>query len=383
MMLYRTRVICAVACSLTAGVAAWGEVAASRPASQKPEPIRMLEIGAAAPDFDLPGVDGKRYRLNDFAEAKVLVIVFTCNHCPTAQAYEERIKKLTADYKDKGVALVAISPNDPLAVRLDELGYTDLNDSFEEMKIRAEHKEFNFPYLYDGETQEVSRRYGPPATPTVYIFDAKRRLRYVGRVDDSEREERIKSKDARNAIDALLAGQPVAVAKTRMFGCSTKWSDKRDTVVQAMKKLTAEPVSLDGVELKDLKEVMAGKTEKLRLVNFWATWCGTCVAEFEEFVIMSRMYRHRGFEFISVSLDFPEKKPEALAFLKRQEASNRNLLVESADPYEVIEAVDVEWNGALPYTALVDREGKVIYRRMGPIDPLKVRREIVKALGER
>src|SRR5262245_3441696 len=89
-----------------------------------------LPLGSAAPDFNLPGVDGRNYALKDFAAAKILVIIFTCNHCPTAQYYEERIKKLVVDYKDRGVALVAISPNDPKSVRLDELGYTDLGDSF-------------------------------------------------------------------------------------------------------------------------------------------------------------------------------------------------------------------------------------------------------------
>src|SRR6516225_4372160 len=95
--------------------------------------VQTLEIGAAAPEFNLPGVDGKTYRLGDFSAAKVLVVIFTCNHCPTAQAYEDRIIKLHADFKGKGVALVAINPNDPKAVRLDELGYTDLGDSLEEM----------------------------------------------------------------------------------------------------------------------------------------------------------------------------------------------------------------------------------------------------------
>ncbi len=117
-----------------------------------------LEIGSAAPAFDLPGVDGKNYRLEDFQDAEVLVIVFTCNHCPTAQAYEARIKRLAADFPPKKMALVAISPNDPKAVRLDELGYTDVGDSLADMKIRAKQAGFNFPYLYDGDTQKVSAR---------------------------------------------------------------------------------------------------------------------------------------------------------------------------------------------------------------------------------
>ena len=123
----------------------------SVPAAEGPI-VPTLAIGAPAPDFDLPGVDGRRYSLKDFASAPVLAVVFTCNHCPTAQAYEDRIQKLHDDYAGKGVALVAISPNDPKAVRLDELGYSDLSDSLEEMKVRADDKGFTFPYLYDGET---------------------------------------------------------------------------------------------------------------------------------------------------------------------------------------------------------------------------------------
>ena len=125
------------------------------------ETFPTLPLGASAPDFNLPGVDGRNWALKDFADAKILVVVFTCNHCPTAQYYEERIKQITADYKDKGVAVVAIMPNDPKAVRFDELGWTDLGDTFDEMKIRARDHQFNFPYLYDGDTESVAHAYGP------------------------------------------------------------------------------------------------------------------------------------------------------------------------------------------------------------------------------
>jgi peroxiredoxin len=151
-----------------------------------PAGFKTLGIGDSAPDFKLPCVDGKDYTLADFAKSKLLAIIFTCNHCPTAQAYDDRIIQLHADYKDKGVALVAISPNDPLAVRLDELGYTEYSDSFDEMKQRAKDRNFKFPYLYDGETQKTSLAYGVLATPQVYLLDQGRKLRYVGRIDDSD-----------------------------------------------------------------------------------------------------------------------------------------------------------------------------------------------------
>src|SRR6478736_156662 len=175
----------------------------AQPAFAVPKGFTELRIGDKAPDFDLMGMDDKRYTLKDFANSKLLLVVFTCNHCPTAQAYESRIIKLHADYRDKGVALVAISPNDPKAVRLDELGYTDLGDSFEDMKLRAKDTKIAYPYLYDGETQETARAFGVLATPHVFIFDEARKLRYVGRIDDSD-VKTVKSHDARNAIDALL-----------------------------------------------------------------------------------------------------------------------------------------------------------------------------------
>ena len=110
------------------------------------EEVKTLEIGSPAPDFNLPAVDGRSYKLSDFAKAPILTVVFTCNHCPTAQAYERRIQALADDYRGRGMALVAISPNDPKAVRLDELGYTDLSDSLEEMKIRAKDMKYPMPY---------------------------------------------------------------------------------------------------------------------------------------------------------------------------------------------------------------------------------------------
>src|SRR5947207_3285354 len=128
-----------------------------------------------------------QHSLKDFSGAKVLVIIFTCNHCPSAQYYEERIKQLVAQYTNKNVAVVAIMPNDPKSVRLDELGWTDLSDSFAEMKIRARDRHFNFPYLYDGDSESTARAYGPVATPHVFVFDAARKLRYAGAIDDSER----------------------------------------------------------------------------------------------------------------------------------------------------------------------------------------------------
>ena len=280
-----------------------------------------LEIGSAAPDFCLPGVDGKTSTLADFRDAEILVIVFTCNHCPTAQAYEGRIRQLASDYKDKKVALVAISPNDAQALRLNELGYTDVGDSLDDMKVRAKDHRFNFPYLYDGEQQKASRAYGPMATPHVFIFDRARKLRFVGRIDNSDKLQRVTSHDTRNAIEALLAGKPVPVEKTKVFGCSVKWSDKRDSVKTYLDALAKEAVELKTIDEKGIRELVKNEGKKLRLINVWATWCGPCLTELAEFVSMNRMYRHRDFELITISADSPEEKSKALEVLKKWQVS--------------------------------------------------------------
>lgn len=348
-----------------------------------PEEIKTLAIGSKAPDFNLPGVDGKKHKLADYNKAKVLVIVFTCNHCPTAQAYEERIKKLAADYKNKGVTLVAISPNDPRAVRLDELGYTDLSDSLEEMKIRAKDKGFNFPYLYDGDSQKVARAYGPVATPHVFVFDAERKLRYVGRVDDNERDPNaVKSHDARNAIEAVLAGKPVPVETTRTFGCSIKWSSKRESAKQSLEKWAKEPVTLNDIDLESVKKLVKNDSKKLRLINVWATWCGPCAQEFPDLVEINRMYRHRDFEMVSISVDSGLNiKDRVQSFLRENHASFTNYLFSGADIYALIDAVDPKWPGPIPYTLIVKPGGEVLYRHLGSIEPLEVKKVIVEYIG--
>jgi len=344
--------------------------------------VETLPLGALAPDFRLPGVDGKRYSLKDFKKANVLVILFTCNHCPTAQYYEERLKQIVNDYKNKGVALVAISPNDPKSVRLDELGYTDLSDSFAEMTIRARHKKFNFPYLYDGDKEEVSRAYGPVATPHAFVFDKERKLRYAGRVDDSERPEYVKTHELRDALDALLAGREVAVPHTKSFGCSIKWAGKEEAVKQYLSRLAAEPVTVELVDAQGLKSLRTSDSGKVRLISFWATWCGPCVTEFPDLITINRMYRHRAFELITISANYPDEQKEVLAFLKKQQASGRNLLFGETDKYKLMEAFDPKWNGALPYSVLLGPNGDVIYKCLDAVDPLEMKRAIVKALKE-
>ncbi len=175
--------------------------------------VSTIAIGAPAPDFDLPGVDNRRYSLASFSKKPVLVVMFSCNHCPYVMDYEARMIAIQRDYADKGVQLIAINSNDDKA-------YPE--DDFPHMVERAKEKGFNFPYLRD-ESQKVVEAYGGVCTPHVFAFDSKRVLRYRGRIDDSRDASKVTSRDLRNALDDMLAERKVRAPDTKPFGCSIKW----------------------------------------------------------------------------------------------------------------------------------------------------------------
>jgi peroxiredoxin len=346
--------------------------------AQESHPI--LALGSPAPDFNLPGVDGKTHKLADYASSPVLVVVFACNHCPISQMYERRIAQLSEDYHDRGVAVVAIQPNDPTAIRIDELDSSDISDSLDEMKIRAQYKHLTYPYLYDGETQSVTRAYGPQATPHVFVFDSDRRLRYEGRMDDSYRTEMVKTHEARDAIDALLAHREVAVKHTSVFGCSTKWKEKQASRLEALRKIEAQPVTVEMASAADLAKLRTNPTGKTLLISFWATWCGSCIHEFPDLEDTFRMYSDRDVELVTVAANMPDEKNSVQRILDKMHATSRNLLFDSNDTAVLQAAFDPTWESAVPYTVVIAPDGKVIYRKQGSVDILELRRTILADL---
>jgi peroxiredoxin len=330
----------------------------------------ILALGSPAPDFALPGVDGQTHKLSDYAASPVLVVVFTCNHCPIAQMYEQRIQQLANDYKNKGVAVVAIQPNDPEAIRIDELDSSD----------RVQYKHLTYPYLYDGETQQVTRAYGPQATPHVFVFDQQRHLRYEGRMDNSYRTELVKTQDARNAIDALLAHKDVVVKHTGVFGCSTKWKEKSAGRVAALEKINQQPVSVEMISKAELTKLRTNPEHQMMLVDFWATWCGSCIVEFADLQNTLRMYGGRDFSMVTISANMPDEKTGVLRFLQKQHATSRNYLFDSQDTAALQTAFDPKWDSAVPYTILLSADGKVLYKQLGSADMLELKRIILANL---
>ncbi|MDB0068644.1 redoxin domain-containing protein, partial [Akkermansiaceae bacterium] len=285
----------------------------------KPIPITL---GTQAPDFSLPATDAKTYTLKDFSGGKALAVIFTTNHCPDAITSHDRMVALVDHFKGKGVNFVAINSNSPEGLHPPELGWTIYDDGFEHMKLIAKDKKFNLPYLYDGETQGTAKAYGAIATPHVFIFDGDLKLRYDGRIDNGRRRVGpVEKNEARDAIEAILAGKEPAVTNTRPVGCTTKWKEKAGKVAEEDAKWKAQPVTVELAKVDLLGKIIANKGRTgMRLINIWSTSCGPCVAEFPDLAAIYRQYSWQEFEFVSISLDPPGAIKDVTKFLKRNQA---------------------------------------------------------------
>ncbi len=357
-----------------------------------PADIRTLKVGNPAPDFELIGTDGRMHKLEDYKGGEVLVVLFTSNHCPTSHSIERRLQRFFAEYRNRGVKLVAINPNHPDGLSKDELGYGEFGDSFEEMKPYAEKNQWTFDYLYDGDKQTVARAYGCLATPHAFVFDKDLKLRYSGRFDDSRfyDDATVKHRDVQNAVEAILTGQPVPVEFTRPHGCSTKWREKKAEHDAKHEAWAKTPVKVEVIDAAGIAKLRANTSNKYRLINVWATWCSPCVQEFPDLVAISRQFDMRDFELITISLDKPADITKAESFLFKQAAgmsskvansvkregrtSNHYLFDGSTD--DLAAALDNEMPGPIPHTILVAPGGKVVYRHNGVID----RAETVNAI---
>jgi peroxiredoxin len=362
-----------------------------------PDGFTTLHIGDSAPNFNLPGIDGKQYSLSDFAGTDILVVYFTGTHCPTSHGAMGRVLEFVEDFQDESFAFVAINPNHSSGLRPDEFGHTDYDETFADSKRYAEDYGWTFPFLFDGDAQVTARAYGCLATPHVLIFDKERKLRYNGRFDDSRYPDptTVKHPDARNAVEALLAGNPVPVETTRPHGCSTKWKERNQHVLEEEQKWQSIEATIEKIDAAGIAALRKNGTEKVRLVNIWATWCVPCVEEFPDLTAIARKFSRREFELITISLDQLSQMGKAKAFLGKHRAimsdklrksveaegrSTNNYLYTGTNMDELADALDPEWPGPVPYSILIDQEGHILYRKLGKIDPEAVSSEILDTL---
>ncbi len=347
------------------------------PTALAEQEVQILSLGDDMPSFNLIDATNQNWFSSKNLEGNPSVIIFMSNHCPISQGYEERMQKLASDYADKGVQVVAISPNSPLAISSEDLEYSDVGDTYDEMVIRARDRDFSFPYLYDGDDHQVSIQFGPKVLPHAFLFDKEGKLKYNGLLDNAYQTGRANAERLRSAINSILENRSIIRAETVPFGCKVKWSwlieekASKDTLWQQ------KPVSLQTINADSLKTLLTNFSHRARLFNFWATWCAPCKKELPEIVEMQRRYRDRPLEVITVCLDKVEKADEALVFLDFIHAAGPNFLVAEENQEKLVEKIDPEWDGTLPHTMLVEPYGEITTRWQGAIDPLDVRQTVV------
>ena len=340
-----------------------------------------LPLRSTAPDFSLPGADGRQHSLGDYADRQILALVLTANTCPAAQLYERRIQRLHQEYRDRGVAVIAVNANRPDALHLADLAYSDGGETLDDMTARVNHRGLTYPYLSDGESQSLTKALGAVSLPHVFVFDRARVLQYSGRLDDDLREDRVTSSDARDAIEALLAGRAVPRGRPVQPGCEVRGLSPREPDA-ALARFQAAPVPLEMAGAEALTRLRQNGTGKLLLINFWATWCAPCASEFPDLEETYRRYHARGLEYVTVSVNDPGEREGVERFLREHHASHDNRLFATSDVYGLQAAFDPNMPAPVPFTLLLAPNGDVLYQHLGEVDFRALRRAILAHLPD-
>ena len=341
------------------------------PISIEKQNVIELDQGESCPDFSLFGTDGTLYDRNDFSHQEVLIVLFLSNHCLESQGIEDKLIQFK-ESMPAGVAMVGISGNSPLATPFSSLGYSDLDDSYDSMKERVFQKGFNFPYLYDGDDQAITLSFGPQILPMAYVFDGDRRLYAKTYFINSDIEMLPK------LVNALLSGTPFQQGVgMEASGCPLHWSWDQQEVKADSEEWKERQVILKEAHIGDLDKILKGDPHKLKVINFWATWCGPCKKEFPDFLKISRQFEQRPVDFLTVSVDGSEKRKEAFEFLNQVHAPIQNYILTQVSEDSVRAAIGGEWDGSIPLTLIIDPSGRISKRWSGPFDKLELKRSIV------
>lgn len=343
----------------------------------------MLAIGQPAPEFELKDLSDRSHALKSY-RGKLTVIAFLSARCPISNAYKDRIKAIAEDYGKQDVAFLAINAS--------------ADESVDEVRTHAEANQFNFTILKD-EGNVVADAYAAERTPKVYVIDGEGVLRYQGRIDNSQNPRLVKRNDLREALDELLAGKPVSIPSTQAMGCIIQRGGRTEDLAQSKTprpavskpvatkpaaKTTAKASATPKVTLLKpaaFAQLIKQSQGKVLIVNFWATWCGPCVAEFPELVKLDQAYRDKGVRLVGVTADdVTDLKTKVIPFLREQKAGYENFLQDTDDPQEMVDVVMKDWPGVLPATFVYDKTGKLVWHRFGIIDRDLLTAEIEKAL---
>src|SRR5262245_1829607 len=263
-------------------------------------------IGQPAPDFTLSDLSGKTHALKDY-RGKTVVVSFISARCPISNAYKDRIRAIADEYSKRDVAFLGVNSN--------------ADESLEEMRGYAAKNKLDFTILKD-KGNVVADAYAAERTPKVYVIDGEGLLRYQGRIDNSQNPKMVNRNDLREALNEMLAGKPISVTETKALGCMIKrvQDAKAAQVNTSAKPAAAQKAPLVGrLKPADFDKFKDSAKGKVLVLNFWATWCGPCVAEFPELVALDAKYRDKGVKLVGITADDPsDVQPRVIPFIKKQ-----------------------------------------------------------------
>jgi peroxiredoxin len=322
-------------------------------------------IGKPAPDFTLTDLEGRSHSLKDY-RGKIVVLGFISTKCPISNDYNARMRAIAEDYGKQNAVFLGINSN--------------FNEPVAEIKAHAAKNNLTFTILKD-QGNQVADAYGAQRTPEIFVIDNEGLLRYHGRIDNSREVRRVNRQDLRAALNELIEGKAVSVTEGKAFGCPIKRS-------QDAKKIKAGSTGAKSIEPKiamlkpaDFNKYKDAAKGKVLVVNFWATWCGPCIAEFPELVAIDAKYRDKGVQLAGISVDeVADIKGKVIPFIKEQKAAFDILVQDSDDPEEIINLIDKNWQGTLPTTFVFDKQGAIAYTRYGILDRELLLDAIEKAL---
>ncbi|MGE0102379.1 MAG: redoxin domain-containing protein [Blastocatellales bacterium] len=310
-------------------------------------------IGEPAPDFTLTDTSGNVHSLKSY-RGRIAVLGFLGVACPISNAYNDRIRAFVTDYSPGNVAFLGINSN--------------YDEPVPAIRAHIEKNGFSFPVLKDVDNK-VSDSYGAERTPEMFVIDQDGVLRYRGRIDNSQELRRVKRNDLRAALDELMSGKPVTIPEARAFGCLIKRAADAEAINRVEEQAKDFSPKVGRLKPADFAKFKAASLGKVLVINFWATWCGPCVAEFPEFVALDAKYRDKGVKFVGISADeISDIDSKVIPFIKEQKAMFEMMIQDTDDPEEMIAVVDKEWQGTLPATFIFDKTGKLSYVRYGIID---------------
>jgi len=333
------------------------------------------------PEFSLQGTDGRFYSNKDFEENDLLAVIFLSNHCKISQLFQNQLIKIAELMREKKVAIVAVSPNYDKAVLPDEQAYSDLGDSFMEMKKRALRKNYTFPYLFDGEKQTLTRKMGVKITPSVFLYNKNREMVYAGRIGNHDLSESLEASDLYKSIISYLDGGGNKFKRTKVFGTAIKFSDDLLLAEQVRKRYSDETVRITAADERKLKFYLNHKTGKPKLFYVWKETDTDLRDNLITISTLYKIFRKRGLKLITVCISERQNTDSAIEALEQAQLSSTNFIVSGNQVSPLTTIIPSDISSITPFYRLIGGDGKMLQGEKGKIEKDDLRLQILSALN--